>query len=581
VWAIPGAERLGTVAAPEEFQSTDMNPGDAKSIFRMMRLVEDPGAPGGWSIDLAPSKLRRELQQGHRPRAALGPEGRWLIFARRSELLLADIDHPQIAPTSIGRCGANVKQIAFHPGGQTFATVDGDGLLSLWSFSGRESAQIRSWQGLENQECNDLRFDPSGRFIATIYDRGDALLFGISDPPGSDPLLFSARSGRSLEVRFDPDGRWLLAVHMRWVSLFPINRSRHPFVFRGHTGAVGRIAFGPAGRFLVSTGVDGTVRYWPLDAEPGSQPRVLHDWGEPIEAGVDWIAVSDNGRTVIATGNENFVRVIPLDRRPPMDLAHADQRITRAAVSSDGRLVAALGRFSDRNAVQIWNVETGELDSEFEVPQDSAWPPLTYPLEFTNDGRLLIGFRDKLLEWDPATFELSKLLDDVGTFGLSGDDRTLIGPTGRGAGTEHLTTIYNLETGDGIRLATHGSWNICETLDQTGTIAVTGDGGGIVRVGPATGESPQVLTMDDSPVWTVAVSPDGNWIASGHGDGSIRLWPMPDLSKPPIHELPYRDFLAKLKSLTNLRVVPDPELPGSQIVSAAAPFPGWETVPSW
>ncbi len=563
-----------------EFQSTDLNPGDAKSIFRMIRLVEDPGAPGGWSIDLVPSKLRRKLQQGHRPRAALGPEGRWLIFARGSELLLADVDHPEIAPRSIGRCGANVKQIAFHPGGQTFATVDGDGLLSTWTFSGRESAKTRSWQGLANQECNDLRFDPSGRFIATIYDGGDALLFGIADPPGSDPLLFSARSSRSLEVRFDPDGRWLLAVNMGWVSLFPMNRSRHPFVFRGHAGPADRIAFGPEGKFLVSTGADGTVRYWPLGAEAGSQPRVLHDWGEPIEVIVGWVAVSDNGETVVATGNQNFVRVIPLDGRPAMDLAHADQRITRAAVSSDGRLVAALGRFNDRNAVQIWNVETGEFESEFEVPQDSAWPPLTCPLEFLDDGRLLIGFRGSLLQWDPATRELSEILDDVWSFGLGGNDRKIIGQPDLGS-SSFPATIYDLDTGKGIRLATHGPRKICQALDQTGTIAVTGDGDGNVRVGPATGESPHVLTVDNSPVLTVAVSPDGRWIASGHNDGTIRLWPMPDLTKPPIHELPYREFLAKLKSLTNLRVVSNPDVPGDQYVSAAAPFPGWETVPEW
>jgi hypothetical protein len=34
---------------------------------------------------------------------------------------------------------------------------------------------------------------------------------------------------------------------------------------------------------------------------------------------------------------------------------------------------------------------------------------------------------------------------------------------------------------------------------------------------------------------------------------------MPDLSKPPLHTLPRAELIAKLKTLTNLRVVRDEE----------------------
>jgi len=76
------------------------------------------------------------------------------------------------------------------------------------------------------------------------------------------------------------------------------------------------------------------------------------------------------------------------------------------------------------------------------------------------------------------------------------------------------------------------------------------------------------------------VSPDGKWIASIGWDLTIRLWPMPDFSRPPIHALPRDELLAKLRSLTNLRVVEDPDsLSGWKV--EVGPFLGWETVPTW
>jgi WD40 repeat protein len=80
--------------------------------------------------------------------------------------------------------------------------------------------------------------------------------------------------------------------------------------------------------------------------------------------------------------------------------------------------------------------------------------------------------------------------------------------------------------------------------------------------------------------WHVAVSPDLEWVASAGEDNTLRLWPMPDLSKPPLHTLPHDELIAKLKSLTNLRAVPDPEAEGGWKIDLA-PFPGWKDLPTW
>lgn len=55
---------------------------------------------------------------------------------------------------------------------------------------------------------------------------------------------------------------------------------------------------------------------------------------------------------------------------------------------------------------------------------------------------------------------------------------------------------------------------------------------------------------------------------------------MPDLSRQPLHTPPRDELIAKLESLTNLRVVRDEQVSSGWKLDVG-PFPGWAKVAEW
>jgi WD40 repeat protein len=257
------------------------------------------------------------------------------------------------------------------------------------------------------------------------------------------------------------------------------------------------------------------------------------------------------------------------------------------AFSPDGRLAVAAGW--KPSLLRIWNIESGELRAlDTRAPGENCdwgkdWEGSIVSMEFLADGRLLTTGAAGVRSWDldNATSQQIRPCTVKGVesyLATDFDHRVFLVLDVNANAQQSALSLYDPKTGSFREIHSHGNRVYIATLDPTGTIAVTGSFDGVVRVGPVTGEEPHRLYGHTLEVSSIAVSPNGKWIASGSQDGTIRLWPMPE--GPPFHTLPYEEILERIRTLTNLRVVPDESSDTGYRVEIG-PFPGWKKLPNW
>jgi WD40 repeat protein len=307
------------------------------------------------------------------------------------------------------------------------------------------------------------------------------------------------------------------------------------------------------------------------------------------------------------------VIVAPVQGGPVRELAYSGALSPSGdnfylAFSPDGRLLAAVP-WNLGGIIQVWDLETGESrelgpvgysESLLRAPQDLG--PIGYAsssLRFVDDGHVLwTGHSDEgdqlviqELLFDVATGAVEVLSskpipDDIGWELVRS-----VSPRGSFMLTGHVNfqseffdtevRMTDLESGQPVSLAAHGPDPSAFAFDPSERfIASGGLTDGLVRVGSISGDEPHLLYGHEGWVQAIEVSPDGRWIASAGDDGTVRLWAVPDLSKPPLHTLEHNELIATLHALTNLRAVRDEVSPKGWKIEVDS-FPGWAEVPEW
>ena len=522
-----------------------------------------------WSLDVAdPTELGRldmttEGTNVFKTKALVDvdPNGSWLAYARGRDLLVLPLAEIETArPRFLGRHETQITRVAFHPDGRSIAAHNDGGSVRFWPVAGGSAEAERTLP--HGPFSISLEFDRTGSRLASVGNHG-AYLWDLFGPGRSKPLWFRWNLRGIHDLSFHPTRPWIATGDLGGVALWPTSNRYHSYSIG--EGEIADAAFGPDGRWLAVSTLSGEVWLLPMNADTGEHARKLLDWDHSLDD-LYQIAVDPRGRYVVTTAETGGPWFIPLDGGAPRRLEGFQDEVQNVAIGPQGRLVAASGGQwngrTNEKVTRVWNLETGEV---------RTLPGRFGLTRFAPDGRLLRRTPEGLFRWDAALKERELLLEGFFTsFDITADGRFVV--------TEPMSgpvTVHDMEKGTSWELTSHGNQVSYEAFDDTGTRVLTGDLDGVLRVGPLTGEEPSLLLGHEGTIYRVSLDPTGKWIASVE-EGSLRIWPMPE--GRPLQTLAHEALLERLRSLTNLRVVPDEESPNGYRLEAG-PFAGWKSTP--
>ncbi|MDN5768092.1 MAG: TIR domain-containing protein [Humibacillus sp.] len=469
---------------------------------------------------------------------------------------------------ALATVGGEVRSVALSPDGSTVLATSSAGDVGQWEIAtGRRVAEAALAQATSTAHQGSVR--------ASAYNR-DGTLMATAGQDGK-VIVRAARSGRVVHVFtgyrdwlnavvFTPDGKTLVAAGGRTegrsvdrrILLWDLPTGRLRAQLPGHDDAVRALAVSADGAVLASAGAEGTIKTWSLP-----QGRLARQIGAGKERVLS-IAFSPDGRLLASAGRDHTVRVWdPSTGVAALAPLLGHEAATRGVAFTDERTLLSVG---NDHRLCLWNVGTQltarlarPLDGHSERTRALAVDP-TGALVATGDdsGRVVlrraadgsptgvsvnagapvsdlalgqgsslvtVTYAGEMRVWDSATGAPRTAAVDLG----EGSPVVAISPDGRRiatGGDRNLVRLWDAQLHETATLEGHRNWirDLAFRTQDGALVSVGADGLVFLWTDLATTPVRTAVNKATSRFESVAISPDGQTIATGNTEGQVVLW---------------------------------------------------------